>query len=141
MAWTTKRLIDLSQRSMRSYEKDVVATVQLPDDARELTIRSSQVFYEMAKAPLDDLGGEPEFNMRSMKDAFDKCGLNGEKYAPIFDLSKWARKSNGSTSLNLAEFRSVVERFSSPIRISNQMRRRVNDYMTEHGFGFIYTVD
>lgn len=141
MAWTTGRLIDLSQRSKRPYESEVAPKFQLPDDVHELTVRSRRVFYEMAKAPLDDRDGQPEFNTHLMKRALDKCGLDGETYAAMYELSKWAKKGYGSNSLSLAEFQSVVERFSGPIRIRNQMRRRVNDYMTDHGFGFVYMVD
>ncbi|VVC25282.1 Hypothetical protein CINCED_3A018861 [Cinara cedri] len=147
MSWkASERLIDLSRRRLdvRDPRDDggAAVTYDLPDDERATAIRSRQVFDELAKAPMDDADGEPELKTSLMETAMVQCGLkNGKKYAAMFVLSKWAKMRDEPASLNLAEFQAVIERFSSPVRIRNRMRRKVDKYMAHHGFQFANTVD
>lgn len=118
------------------------AADQLPGDEWSAAKRSRRVFYALAAAPEEDAGGERRLDASRMEEAMWQCGLDGEACSKMYAVSKWANKSDANAkTLDLVEFQSIIERFSSPVRLERRLRRRVEDHVAERGLRFVYTVD
>lgn len=119
---------------------DAGHATELPENKASAAIRSRLVFHALTgpqpgRMPTGDGGGGERavLDVSRLALAMDMCGLDGDTYGTMFALSKWARFA----TLDLDEFVTLIERFSSPVRLRDRLRRSVHDYAAGKGLRIV----
>lgn len=58
-----------------------------------------------------------------MKEAMEMCGLDGDKYGRVYELSKWVKTDIKDTTLDLTEFQTIFKSSLAPEATSSKSRR------------------
>jgi CRP-like cAMP-binding protein len=136
-------LVNVS-RVQLSGDEDAAAgdVIGLPNDETSAATRSQWVFYTLTgpgRLPTDDDGGgRAVLDVSRLGLAMDMCGLDGDTCSNMYALSKWAKRGSRAAQLDVDEFVALIERFSRPARLRDQLRRRVHEYAASRG---LRTVD
>lgn len=106
----------------------------------DMAIRSRKVYHSLVPNPglKFDLESLPEWKKEGLRlsiflleEAANMCGLNGQRLARWYSVSKWAKENN--SPLSLEEFQWIVERYAQVDRDTENIRSLVEEHLKING--------